>query len=191
VKRPPSPLPDNYFRRELALFHRVFSSGNEAGLLDVLEFCKRFSLPLPEWATDACIVRQREFIAGDDKRHAEWKSQYRQDMIDMARAEMVRECRDHKAKWREAYEFASEFLAGTEYEGRPGAMKDSYLKYTDTMKTNPLRYYISNSSFLRLPERRTPINLKTVKWLGKEIPFSEWLDKKFPFPKEGGPRRRK
>jgi hypothetical protein len=45
------------------------------------------------------------------------------DMIDMERAEMVMECRERKAPWRETYKAASQMLKGTEVEGGPGAIE--------------------------------------------------------------------
>ena len=177
MKRTPSPLPEDHTQRELESFRQAFAAGNEAGLYDALVFCKRYALTLPEWALDASIVRQREFIYGQTKRHAKWQRQFRQDMIDMARAEMVQECRERRAPWREAFECASRMLAGTENEGGPDAMEKSYKRYVRTMKNNPLRYYVPQ--FIRRKERRASF----------DPAHAEWLDKKFPFPKDGGPRR--
>jgi hypothetical protein len=117
MTRTSSPLPENYARRELELFHRVFAVGNEAGLYDALRFCQEGSVPVPPWALEASIIRQREYIFGEDKRHAKWLRQHKQDMIDMGRAEMVQELRGHGTKGMKVYEYAARFLAGTEYEG--------------------------------------------------------------------------
>ena len=164
-------------RRELESFRKAFKAGNEAGLYDALIYCRRNKISLPEWALDAAIIRQREFIFGENKRHANWLRLFKNDMIDMDRAEMVMECRKRKAPWREAYQAASQMLKGTEVEGGPHAMKSSYKRYKCRMKTNPFRYYVPR--FIRLQERRAPLDPEHIKW----------LDKKFPFPKDGGPRR--
>ena len=177
MTRTSSPLPENYARRELELFHRVFAVGNEAGLYDALRFCQEGSVPVPPWALEASIIRQREYIFGEDKRHAKWLRQHKQDMIDMGRAEMVQELRGHGTKGMKVYEYAARFLAGTEYEGGPDAMEKSHKRFTRTMKSDPFRYYVPR--FIRLKERPRPINPEHLKW----------LDKKFPLPEAGGPRR--
>jgi hypothetical protein len=199
MKRTPSPPPEDSKRQgleffhhsELKLFFRVFSAGNEAGLYDALVYCRETSCEIPKWALDAAIIRQREFLFGGNERHAKWQKQFRQDMIDMARAEMVQECRERRAPWREAYVCASKMLSGNGAAG-PHAMKDSYKKYKLTMKTNPYRYYIPR--YIRLQERRTLIDPSGKIRLEGKAPALDpehvkWLDKKFPFPKDGGPRR--
>jgi hypothetical protein len=168
---------DDLHRQDLESSRKAFAAGNEAGLYDALVYCKREKLSLPEWALDATIVRQRDYLFGESKRHAKWLRQFKTDMIDMDRAEMVMECRERKAPWRETYKAASQMLKGTEVEGGPAAIKKSYLKFIRTMKTNPYRYYISK--FVHLKERHRLPDPEHIKW----------LDKKFPFPKDGGPRR--
>jgi len=177
---PPKP-PDDSTHRKLDVMRRAFEAGNEAGLYDVLVYCKQNSLALPAWALDAAIIRQREYIFGDNKRHAKWLRQFKQDMIDFNRAWNVVECRRRKAPWREAYPTASQMLKGTESEGSPDTMESSYKRYKRTVKTNPFRYYIPQ--FIQLKEYRAMLDSKNIKSLTK------WLDRKFPFPKDGGPRR--
>ena len=178
MKSTSSPLPD-YIQRDLETFRKAFAAGNEAGLFDALVFCKREKLTLPDWALDASIIRQREYIFGETKRHAKWQRQFRQDMIDMGRAEMVKDCRDHGAPWKAVYDAASRMIGGTEDEGKPDAIEKSYKRFTRTMKSNPWRYYIPR--FIRLKERRTR----------HDPEYDKWFEKTFPFTKECGVRRYK
>lgn len=177
---------------ELKVFHLVFAAGNWAGLYDALCYCKETSSPIPKWVLDAVIVRQREFLFGENKRHAKWQRQFRQDMRDRVRAELVNECRNRRAPLTESYHLASRMLTGDGAGGHE-AIKKSHEKYEKTKKLNPHRYYVPR--YIDLREWRTLIDPSghITLWDGKEPALDpedvKWLDKKFPFPKDGGPRR--
>lgn len=159
-------------QRELDAFHRAFAARNEAGLFDALVYCKREKLEVPEWALDAVITRQREFIFGETKRHANWLRRFKQDMIDFDRAETVRECREHGAPWKVVFEIASRMLEGTENEGGPDAIAKSYKRFKHTLKTAPLRYYLPR--FIRFKERRKPLTREYSEWFMKTFPGGKY-----------------
>lgn len=164
-----NPLPEAIVRDELESFQCIFVSGNEAGLFDALRFCQSHSAPVPPWALDAMVVREESIIRGEYKRQGKWRRQFRQDMIDMARAEGVEECLDHGTPWKVVYEVASKFLEGTDCKGKPDAIAKSYKRYTRNMKTDPRRYYLPQ--YIRGPE-------SVFKGFNKER--AEWILKTFP-----------
>lgn len=176
---------------KLEEYRQIYSAGNEAGLFDALCFCREYPCPLPKWALDAVIDRQQEILFGDNKRTKRWQRQYRQDMADYVRAELIQELRDRGTPWREVYKLAAHMLNGEGACG-PNAMKDGRDRYNRISKNSPERYYLPR--YIKPPERKTLIGTWSQIFDEENtLDASEraWLDKHFPIPAGGGPRRYK
>ena len=140
---------EEYLRRELQTLQKVFEAGNEAGLYDAIVLCGENSAPLPQWALEAVLDRQRELIRGENNRRAAWQRRYRQDMIDYVRAEMVQEERELGTPWKLVYEKVSNLLRGTGCEGGKDTIEGSYKRFVRTFKVDPSRYYVSRWIYLK------------------------------------------
>lgn len=127
--------------QELHFLQKVFADGNEAALLDMLCMCREHSIPLPTWALAAVIERQREYILGDNKRHAKWLSRFRQDQIDLARAKVVQGFLHDGADYKNVFELAAAFLEKTACPGGKDAVEKSYKRFKKVQKKSPSRYY--------------------------------------------------
>lgn len=168
----PSPLPDDYIRREFETYRKAFEAGNEWGLADAMTLCKEYpSVALPSWALNTLRERHADAYNGAYKRSAKWKKQYQADMIDFGRGETVLMLIDkgkYATPWKVVYDVASKMLEGTPDAGKPEAIKKSYLRYKRRMEKYPWRYYIPRSIRQRDRGRR---------WTKEH---SEWFMKTFP-----------
>lgn len=150
-KKTSAPLPEYTKWSEQEMVHRAilfrsheaFTVGNEAGLYDALCCCKALSIPLPKWALDAIIIRERELLLGKkNNRHAKWQQRFKGDMQDRARFETYEQCLEHGVQEKVVFEVVSRALAGTVDAGQPSTMREACKRFKRRQKENPLRYYI-------------------------------------------------
>jgi len=155
---------DDYLRRELQTLQKVFEAENVAGLYDAIVLCGENKAPFPQWALEAVLDQLRELIRGDNRRRAAWQKRYRQDMIDLVRAEEVMRLIESGTPWKTrprkmrrpsranvdtVYEKVSSLLEGTGCEGGKDAIEKSYKRFMHEHKINPSRYYVSRYIYLK------------------------------------------
>lgn len=116
-----NPLDD----RKLEILERAYADGNRDALRAAVKICAR--RPAPEWVRDAVL-------AALNGANANKRGRPRDDAVDYARWDAVRELRERrqelrdtlKPTWEAAYENASEILKGTKAHGEPHSIKASY-----------------------------------------------------------------
>ena len=114
---------------------------------DALILCCEHKTRFPEWLRIALVDSMRSYVVGVSSkkrpgRHARWITQYKQDQIDFARAEAVKDCVDHGIRWVDAYYAASLILKDTYAEGNEDAIEKSYKRYKRRTEKEPMRYKI-------------------------------------------------
>ena len=108
-------------------------SGDPRHLMTALHHCHVENEPPPRWlvlALHDAVEATRYKRPGRGKRSPAENAQ--QFTIDVHRGETVRQLRQlHDIPEREVYQAASDELIGTEYEGSPDAIRDSWRRVKD------------------------------------------------------------
>ena len=147
-----------FVKRELEAKQRAYKAGNLGALQDALILCAEHNVTIPQWLAIALFDMGKDAMRGEKHsgthegkgRHSKWLQQYKDDMIDFERAEIVMECLEHGIDWDGVYLAAEAILQGGWAEGGPDAIEKSYKRFKKRSKENPYRYHIVRS--VRLPK---------------------------------------
>lgn len=133
---------------------QAYRYGNLGAILDGLYWCREGNLPLPEWLHQALANVVIRDLLGERPnrrgRHARWVMQYRENMVDFARYDMVRDCIENgKLTWEAAYVRTEQLLTGQFGAGSIESIQVSYKRVARNMRANPGRYYMLTSELAK------------------------------------------
>lgn len=155
--------------REVESCRKAFEQGVLGALKDVLYYCNEYQKPLPQWAVSGLhsVLNARITGTGKNKRgrNAKWETQYKQDMIDFARANTVQDCIEHGIKWLDVYAVVKELLDGTFASGSENTIAKSYKRYRQRSEKEPFRYKTLKTISFDIHQRLTPERLEILKYI--------------------------
>ena len=135
--------------RELNTREKAFNSGNLGALKDAVALCHEYKIPLPNWVAVGLHDALNVLITDDKdefKRWAKWRREYRQDMLDYAVYEDVKDAREHGASWQDGEIYAIAAAINSKVLEEDGGAKantieKTYKKVNARMSENPFRYF--------------------------------------------------
>lgn len=156
-----------FISKEIAIKERAYNSGCLGALGDVVEFCNRMDVPLPDWAAKEVLRSLAMLAEGNTKPWKSWWRRYKKDMKDYEVYEEMGRAREQGAEWKDIYDITASIVDNRITETRTEGVKKAYKRTKKRMEEEPYRYHLLRTFKPKeIPRQSSP---QLWCWIGRVI----------------------